>query len=250
MTQGQGYTVAILVVVAILLSTSLTRLHGRVADLISAPGGPVTTTTVLTPTTPPSSPTSARTPVTTTPPRRPTLPPSTGAGVTPTPTSTPTTRPASPPTTRPDRPPPEEETPCPADDLVQGVRGILEQVDTLVGGIVPTAALVTTIAIVTGCSQTDPLVLALAALIEVGEGLPDLGLGWLELPVLPFLDIPAPLIDLLQPLRPLFDPICSTVGTVGTLLSQVGPSYPYPLDAAFAVSLFYITTTCGQIQGL
>jgi hypothetical protein len=241
LTEGQRYTVVILLVAAVLLSTSLTRLNGRVAELISAPGPTATTTT---------STVAPRIPAVTT--------PSTTRAVLPPPTSHPaaavtsTTRASAPPstTTTTTGDGTAAEPPCPADDVVQGTRKIFEQVDALLGGLVPSATLTTTVAILTGCSKTEPLVVILAALIELGEGLPDLHLGAIEIPVLPFLSIPDVLIELLQPLRPLFDPLCDTVGTVGLLLSQVGPAYPYPLDKAFAVSLFYLTSTCGQIQGL
>jgi hypothetical protein len=142
------------------------------------------------------------------------------------------------------------DAPCPAGDAVQGARRVFEQLDGLLGGIVPSAALTTTVAILTGCSQTDPVVLLLAALVELGNGLPDLGLGFFEFPVLPFLMLPGPVVTLVQPLLPVVQPVCDTVGTVGLLVSQVGPAYPYPLDKAFAVSLFYLTSTCGQLQGL
>ena len=245
LTEGQTYTIAILVVVAVLLISSLTRLQGRVADLISAPGPSVTTTTgpASTASTRPATGTSMSLP------RRP-VPPDAGAGGADRPTTP--ARPSTPatPTTVDDGGGTPTEPPCATDDAVQAFRGVIEQLDTLVGGVIPSATLVSALALATGCSQTDPVVLVLATLIEVGEGLPDLGLGFLEFPVLPFLEVPDPLVVLAQPLRPLLDPVCGTVGTVGLLFSQVGPAYPYPLDATFAVSLFYAATTCGQIQGL
>jgi hypothetical protein len=237
LTEGQRYTTAILVVVAALLAASLTRFHSPLAELVRAPGpSPTTTVPIATPA--PSGLLDLA------------EPPPTGAPPTPVdlaPTATPSTAPAAGSTGGVAKPP---ATPCPADDAVQGARKVFEQLDGLLAGAVPSATLTTTVAILSGCSRTDPVVLLLAALVEIGDGLPDLGLGFLELPALPFLTIPAPVVALLQPLLPALQSVCDTVGTVGLLVSQFGPSYPYPLDKAFAMSLFYVTSTCGQLQGL
>jgi len=132
--------------------------------------------------------------------------------------------------------------------LVSGVRDTVQALDGLLGGVVPDATIVSALAIVTGCSQTDPAILIVASLIELGQSLPDLGLGFIELPVLPFLELPAVVIDLMQPLRAVLDPVCNTAATLAVITSQVGPYYQPPIDAVFSVSLFYILATCGQIQ--
>jgi hypothetical protein len=146
----------------------------------------------------------------------------------------------------PEEPPPP--APCGADPLIAAVRDAVTSLDVLTGGGLPDGTVVSALALATGCSKTDPAILLLAGLIEIGQGLPDLGLGFLELPVLPFLEIPRAVIDLVQPTRDVLDPICNTVATVAVITSQVGPSYPAPIDAVFSVSLFYALATCGQLQ--
>lgn len=235
LSEGQAYTVAILAVVAALLTSSLTGLTGRLADVAAAPLRPQESPDAASPT-----PRAADSPaIEPPPPFAPFEPPA--LPDTPPPT---TEDPAAP--VDPEEPPPA--APCGADPLIAVVRDAVVALDPLTGGSLPDGTVVSALAVATGCSKTDPVILLLAGLIEIGQGLPDLGLGFLELPVLPFLAIPGPVIELVQPLREALDPICNTVATLTVITSQVGPSYPYPIDAAFSVSLFYALATCGQIQ--
>lgn len=238
LSEGQAYTVAILAVVAALLMSSLTGLTGRIADVAAAPLTPGDEPEVAAPA--PAPPEESELP----------------AGEVPPPFAPPDPPPlldASPPTTDgpaapidPEDPPPP--APCGADPLIAVVRELVATLDPLTGGALPDGTVVSALAVATGCSRTDPAILLLAGLIEIGQGLPDLGLGFLELPVLPFLAIPEPVIELVQPLREVLDPLCNTIATVTVITSQVGPSYPYPIDAVFSVSLFYALATCGQLQ--
>jgi hypothetical protein len=234
LTEGQAYTVVLLALVAALLSSSLTGLTGRIDDVLAAPR-PVPTTIAPTDTTAP--PTTVFD-----------LPLGGPTGTFPFPTTSTTATSIEPGAPGED---PEAEPPaavCAADPLIKLVGDTVRTLDVLTGNLVPDGTIVSALAVATGCSRLDPAILLLAGLIEIGQGLPDLGLGGLELPALPFLTLPQPILDLVQPLRAVLDPICGTVASLTVITSQVGPSYPPPLDAVFAVSLFYALTTCGQIQ--
>lgn len=239
-TEGQAYTLGLLTAVAVLLLASLGDLTGRISDALAAPVPPGTTTTTAVvpsdddiggPVAEPLSPFSPR---------------DDGAG------APPVTSPPSSPITSPFTPvePPAEPAPreCAAAGLTTPVGDVARAVDALAGGVVPDGTIVSALALATGCSEADPVILLLAALIEVGQSMPDLDLGFIELPVLPFLEIPAPVVELVQPIRPVLDPVCNTVAVVNLITSQAGPSYQAPFDAVFSVSLFYALATCGQIQ--
>jgi len=239
LSEGQAYTVVMLAVVAALLTSSLTGLTGRIAEVAAAPLAP-------------REPAEEAAPPATSTTELPDLP-AVGLVFEP-PIYVPPPASESPPVTSedpfepvdPDAPPPS--VPCGADPLIASVRDTVASLDLLVGGAIPDGTVVSALAVATGCSKTDPAILLLAGLIEIGQGLPDLGLGFLELPILPFLEIPRPIIDLVQPTREVLDPICNTVATVAVITSQVGPSYQAPIDAIFSVSLFYALATCGQLQ--
>lgn len=240
LTEGQTYTVVILLLVGALLTSSLTGLTGRLPVLAAPPPPPVAASV--------SPPTASPEPETSTPSSAPVTyptPTATPAGVAP--TTTTTVAPFAPaPPFEPDEPP--ERQPCPNEAVVSLGRDSLALIDTLAGGVVPDATIVSVLALATGCSDTDPAILLLAALIEIGRGIPDLGLDIVEIPALPFLLLPEPIVELVQPLREVLDPVCGVVGTLAILTSQAGPAYPPPFDAAFSVSLFYALATCGQIQ--
>ena len=232
LTEGQAYTVAIVLVVVLLLVSSLTRwtpieeLAARSSNRPSPAAPPVppgdgptlTVPTIALSPLPPLAPLPVPSPLA--PPRGTSHEPDAAA----------------------------EEPPCGNAAVVASARDLIGQLDALVGGVAPSGTLVSVIVLATGCSQADPTVLLLAALIEVGDELPSLGLETLELPVLPFVELPVPVVDVLQPFRAALDGICGTVSVLGIITSQVGPHYPAPLNAVFAVSLFYATATCGQIQ--
>lgn len=244
LTEGQGYTVVVLAVVAALLLSSLTGLTGRIAEVAATPlAPPVATTTTATTAVPTES---------TVEPFRPFPPVTSGipavlpGPVAVTPPPLPGGEPPAPPLEGEEPPAP---TRCPTQDVIDLGRQVLTAVDAVAGGLVPDATVVSALAVATGCSAMDPTILLIAGLIEIGQTLPDLGLDAIELPTLPFINVPAPVIDLLQPLREVTEPICGTIGIPVVITSQVGPHYPYPLDVVFAVSLFYALATCGQIHG-
>ena len=238
LSEGQVYTVILLAVVAALLTSSLTGLTGRIAEVAATPLAPNPAEEAVAPATPTTA-----------------LPDLPGIGLPSAPTIGPPAPSAGPPPFTapgptdpldPDEPPPA--VPCDAQPLIDSVRDAVTSLDSLTGGSLPDGTVVSALAVATGCSNTDPAILLLAALIEIGQGLPDLGLGFLELPVLPFLEIPRPVIDLVQPARDVLDPICNTVATLAVITSQVGPSYQPPFNALFSVSMFYALATCGQLQ--
>ena len=245
MTEGQAYSAAITLAVALLLLLGLGNVHG-VAGLAVAeqplPLAPQQPAPVVVPT--PSAPAVAF-PPTSTPPV---------LGVEPAP------QPAPAPVPTYDEPPaPAQPTPSPSPTStpsscrlpqLQGPNdtalATLDQVNSLAGGRLPAADVKAAIGVVTGCDPADPAVVAVGLLIGIGHALPDPGLP--NPAVLPFVQVPPSVVAALQPARPVIDQACALVGTGQTVAALFISAYPQPVPQLTSQVLFTALSVCGQVR--
>lgn len=244
-TEGQAYTAAIGVFVAVLLA--VTGLPGTWRDLPATPAAasPVAASQVTTPV----ATTSPRVPV-----PSPTSPGAGGTAAAPSAGPAPAAVPATPaPTGSGDRPSgrADEEPPPPCDQasVNDGAAAVLGPLDALAGGGLPDASTLGVLAALTGCSAADPALAVVGVLIEIGDTLPDTGLDGV-LPALPALQIPAPVVALAPSLEPVLGPICQAGSTAALLVFIFASHYPAPLDDAFLRTSNGLLALCAQLQPL
>lgn len=156
---------------------------------------------------------------------------------------------SDPPTTSPTRPPAgstdPEPNPCASDGLQQTAKPIVAALEGT--GLVPSDSVLALLGVASGCNTTDPVVVTLGLIAEFGSQLPDTGF---RLPVvpLPFVEIPAAVVDLVQPLRPAIDPICDAAGSVVTVIVFGFATYPLGIDSAMLNAVNQVLLVCGQVR--
>ncbi len=136
--------------------------------------------------------------------------------------------------------------PCDDDETVQTVAPVLAALKAT--GVVPSDSLLNLIGVVTGCNPTAPAVVAIGAIAELGSGIPDPGVEIPRIPV-PFVELPQGVIDALQPLRPLTDPICAAFGSVVTVILYGFATYPLAIDGVMLTVVQQVLLACGQLRG-
>lgn len=246
LTEGQAYSVAITLTVAVLLLFGLGDLHGVLSNAVAAsplPLAPAPGTVAV----PPAGPSPASTPPA---PRFPLL------GVEPEPAPEPTPLPSydvTPPVTGPSGSPAPSPTPTGSSCRLDGLQGVndtalstLETVNDLAGGRLPSDDVAAALGVVTGCDPADPAVVAVGLLIGIGHALPDPGVP--NPVVLPFVEVPGPVVTAIQPARPLIDQACGLVGTGQTVASLFISAYPQPVPQLTSQVLFTALSVCGQVR--
>lgn len=153
-----------------------------------------------------------------------------------------------PPATPPSPDPPPVGQGSPPDASCATTQEAQPVVDALAAtGVFPDQSTKLILARVTGCSETDPAVLLLSALAELGTGLPDPGVDVPILP-LPFLEIPPELIEAVQPFRDAIDPMCDAVGEVSQVFFYGFGTWPAGIGAALGTPIRQVLLACGQLR--
>ncbi len=134
--------------------------------------------------------------------------------------------------------------PCPAGPALEGAKSVLDELESLTG-VVPSAEAQVVLADLLGCSPGNPALDALGVLAALANRLPPPGV---DVPGLPHIPLPAMIVTLVQPLRPLLDPICATVGTAATIVLLALGVYPAWISSAAVGALLPVLDACGQIQ--
>lgn len=244
MTEGQLYSSIITLVIAALLATGLGGVHGVVSSALStAPLAPVVEGVAAPVAIPsPAAPELLAPGGIALPLGRPTAVPlpepapeptfDNPAPVTslPTPSPKPTTPPAG---------------PCAAAPVLAAGTDLLTAVNAIAGGRLPDRDVEAALGVVTGCDPADPAVIAVGLLIGIGEALPDPGV---DPPVLPYVELPSPLVAALQPAREQVDTVCGVVGTGQTVASLFVSAYPRPVSPLVTQVLFQALALCGQLR--
>lgn len=247
LTEGQLYTSVITLAVAALLATGLGNVHGVVssalvqsplAALPSAPSAVLPPIVVPTPAAlppplpPPPYETAAGGPL-----AAPQGPP---PGSDPQPAPLPATSPS------PEPSPTPSASPCAAQPVDDAGAELVRAINAAAGGGLPEKDLLAAIGLITGCGPDDPAVVAIGLLIGIGQTLPDPGVP--NPPVIPVVQIPAPVVAALQPLRPAIDEVCGVVGTGQVVAALFITAYPQPVPVATAQVLFQALSVCGQLR--
>jgi hypothetical protein len=249
MTEGQTYSAIITLVLAVLLLLGLGNLHGVISSALAQaplPLAPVVDTPVTTTPVPDASQGPIALPT-----ADPVLP--VGPGPLPQPAPNPAPQPTEtevpfvpePVVTTSPSPTPTED-PCQLQAASDAATDAIKTANAAAGGRLPEADVLAAIGIVTGCDPADPAVVAVGLLIGVGQTLPDPGIG--NPAVLPYLTIPGPVIDALQPGRPAIDQACGLVGTGQTVASLFISAYPQPVPQLTSQVLFTALSVCGQVR--
>ena len=244
LTEGQLYSAGLTLAAALLLLTGLGHVHGVVGTALSD----IPVLAAPQPTFPPVVvPTPA--PVVPGPGALPALePPLTGGQpvVEPAPVDSPLPLPFPQPTPAPTTPPRPPAAACTAQPAMDAARLVLTTLNGPLGGRLPDKDVMGALGLVTGCDPADPAVIAVGLLIGVGNSLPDPGLP--APPALPFIEIPAPVVQALQPARAEIDTVCGLVGTGQTVASLFVWSYPTPIPQLTTQVLFQALAACGQVR--
>jgi hypothetical protein len=244
MTEGQLYSAVITLVVAVLLLFGLGDLHGVASNAVAASPLPLTPQAPGTVVVPSPGSTAVA------------LPPLPVVGVAPVPAPQPEPLPSYEevlPAPHPTTSPAPSATPTPSTCRLDGLQGVddtaidtLATANGLAGGRLPTSDIAAAIGVVTGCDPADPAVIAVGLLIGIGHALPDPGLP--NPVVLPFVQIPDPVVAAVQPARPLIDQACGLVGTGQTVASLFVSAYPQPVPQLTTQVLFTALSVCGQVR--
>lgn len=159
---------------------------------------------------------------------------------------------AEPPLDQPDRrapappepdPPPRPESPCAASAAIDPAGQALDRIRSQLP-VVPSRSTVLLLATLTGCDDEDPAVLLLAAVAEMGGGIPDPG----PVPAAPAApDPPARVAELLRPLAPQLQPVCETVGTTAVALALAFSTWPQAMSATTLGVIYDVLTVCAAI---
>jgi hypothetical protein len=244
LTEGQLYSSAIVLVLALLLLSGLGHVHAVVSSALAegpVVGGPAAQVPVAGVPTPTAQPVA--------------LPPldlpSTGfpRGPQPVPAPVPTQVVEQPlgPTTVPVRSAPTpSKSPCALQGEYDTAIQTLRTVNDAAGGRLPANDVIGALGLVTGCDPADPAVIAVGLLIGIGHALPDPGLP--APPPLPFVQIPASVVSALQPARAVIDQACGLVGTGQAVASLFITAYPQPVPQLTTQVLFTALGACGQVR--
>lgn len=242
LTEGQLYSCVITLGVAALLATGLGDVHGVSSAALAQPPLPLPSAqepppvVVATPAAPPFAGPSLDLPV--------------GVGVpAPAPIPAPWTEPDVPvipqvPQTPVPTPKPE---PCDNQAVMDAGRTVVTTLDGATGGQLPDKDLLAALGTVTGCDPTDPAVLAVGLLVGAGHTAPDPGLPPPP-PLVPFLEIPGPVVASLQPVRAELDTVCGLIGMGNTVTSLFVWAYPTPVPQLTAQVMFQALSACGQVR--
>jgi len=241
LTEGQLYSALITLAAALLLLTGLGDVHGVVGTglsdvpVVAAPQP--TFPPVVIPTPAPAVPGPALLPAPELPlPELPVVEPAPAPTYDepvpplPLPTPTPTPKPA----------------PCTAQPAMDAASLVLTTLNGPAGGRLPDKDVMGALGLITGCDPADPAVIAVGLLIGVGNAVPDPGLP--APPPVPFVEIPAPVVQALQPARAEIDAVCGLVGTGQTVASLFVWSYPTPIPQLTTQVLFEALAACGQVR--
>jgi hypothetical protein len=234
-TEGQLYTIAIGLVVAVLLAASgfPAAFRDALRPVIDVAGAEPSTTTVVAPSTP--TPTSLVDLVTDQ--SSPFIdvdnPSLDGAPAAPTDA-------AEPPAAGDDEP-----LACDAQAALDLTDGLLRTLNVL--GVLPDTSVTQLLAGLTGCTEDDPVILMIGVLAQLGSRLPDPGFD-LPLIPLPSPDLPPGIIELVQPLRDAIDPICGVAASAGQVAFYGLAGWPLALDAITLQAINQVLLVCGQLQ--
>jgi hypothetical protein len=244
LTEGQLYSCLITLAVAVLLASGLGNVHGVAGAALAQPP-------LALPTAEPVAPVVVPEPVPTgvTPPLD--LP--TGSG-SPLPPADPV------PVVGPDLPdypevplppggptPPPKPEPCDNQAVQDAGTQVITTANELSGGRLPQKDLLAALGTVTGCDPTDPALLAVGLLVGLGHTIPDPGLPGPP-PLVPYVEIPQPVVTALQPLRPQLDAVCGVLGTGNEVAALFIWAYPAPVPQTTAQVFFQALSACGQVR--
>lgn len=255
LTPGQRYSSAITLIIAAALMTGLGNLHGVTGNDLAGPPlelAPVAAVPDVVPTAggPTSTPSpDARVPLPAG--NVPVFPPY-DTGAVPSPRAFPLSPPAPKPTVAPTTPPPGNPSPtptpspCAAAPVNDSAKDALTTLNGPLGGQIPQDDILAALGLVTGCSSTDPAVVAIGVLIGLGNTLPDPGLP--APPPLPYPQLPAEVVTALQPLRPALDEVCGLVGLGNTAATLFITAYPQPIPQLTIQVFFDALAVCGQVR--
>ena len=242
LTEGQLYSCLLTLVAAVLLATGLGNVHGVAGVALSQPQ-------LVLPTTQPQPPVVVPEPVAT--------------GVAP-PLDLPVAEPVPAlepvPVVGPDLPdypyvpvtptapsPRPSEPPCDKQAVQDAGTTVITTANQLSGGRLPEKDLLAALGTVTGCDPTDPAILAVGLLIGLGHTVPDPGLP-APPPLLPFVEIPKPVVAALQPVRPQIDAVCGVLGLGNEVAALFIQAYPTPVPQLTAQTFFQALSACGQVR--
>ena len=135
--------------------------------------------------------------------------------------------------------------PCQSQATIDTASKLLAQLDVL--NVLPDTAVSLLLANLTGCRPGDPTLLVLGVLAEFGRKLPRLGFVLPPLP-LPAIPIPAPIVSAVQPLRSAIDPICKTVGSLSTVVFYGLAGWPLAIQTTTLHAINEVLLVCGQLQ--
>lgn len=137
--------------------------------------------------------------------------------------------------------------PCDGQAAFDAGKSAVAALDELTGVHLPVDSLIKLLGSAAGCDAGNPLIEAVAVLVEIGRALPDPGLPKADL-LPPFPPLPDDLVALLLPLAPVTGAACGVVHTALTIVPLVLPSYPYPVSGEDVASLFLeAAITCGRL---
>jgi hypothetical protein len=242
LTEGQLYSCLITLAVAVLLATGLGNVHGVSGAALAQPPLALPTTEPLAPVVVPEPVPTAVAPPLDLPLGEPVPPPAEVPVVgpdLPDYSEVPVT--PSPPAPRP------EPEPCDNQAVQDAGTEVITTANELSGGRLPQKDLMAALGTVTGCDPTDPALLAVGLLVGLGHTVPDPGLPGLP-PIIPFLEIPQPVVVALQPLRAELDAVCGVLGTGNEVASLFIWAYPAPVPQTTAQVFFQALSACGQVR--
>jgi hypothetical protein len=240
LTEGQLYTAALTLAAALLLLTGLGGVHGVVGTALSQASLPAvpqpTFPPVVVPTAAPGVQGLGALPALE-------PPPAVGLPL-PAPSPEPTFDflPAPTPSASPSPP----AAACTAQPAMDAAQLLLTTLNGPAGGRLPDKDVMGALGLVTGCDPADPAVIAVGLLIGLGHALPDPGLP--APPAAPFVEIPAAVVQALQPARAEIDTVCGLVGTGQTVASLFVWAYPTPVPQLTTQVLFEALGACGQVR--
>jgi len=127
-------------------------------------------------------------------------------------------------------------------DALDQVRGPLAEA---LGQSVPGASLRKLAAISAGCSDDDPTTAVLDLALELAALVPPTGLGQIDLPDLPGIDLPVgpEVIDLLAPLAPGIREGCANLATVALVFVVLPPAANVPFSQSDLIQFLGPATT-------
>ena len=137
--------------------------------------------------------------------------------------------------------------PCAQAAVNNGAAAVVTQLDALTGGAVPHDSTLKVLAILTGCDTSDPSLAVVGALIELGDHLPRTGLPKI-LPGLPALQILPAIAPLLPALQPIVGPVCGAGSTAALLVFVFAGHYPAPVDEALLATSNGLLGLCAQLS--